>query len=313
MPFFAVPDYQFELFWVSNPDPASLTPTARPEDIQWKPLNRDSPVVILLHAAGSNILGWSRQISDSRLAGRFQFLLIDCPFHGFTRAEPRPTHTLEDSANCVAALLDHLGIPSFILYGEHVHGVNVATWTAIKRKERLQGLLLASPGWRSEEPSLLQSFRVIEAAMSVNKYGNGDGSGTIPEEALEECLRFPVGGAPRMAELRKEMAKHIQQRYGTGNPDFEMRLLFAAMRDRKPIPDEQLASLTCPILILRGGDDHIISPEKAVEEWQAAFVNAKGGADVHVVSSAPATMSLSDGNIVSRLMGQFFSKCTGTA
>ncbi|GAA5823674.1 hypothetical protein JCM11251_000720 [Rhodosporidiobolus azoricus] len=289
MPFFAIPDYQLCAF----------------VSIFFRHQTLEPP--------GSNVLGWSRQINHSRLADRFQFLLVDCPFHGFTRAEPRPTHTLEDSANCIVALLDHLDIPSFVLYGEGVHGVNVATWTAIKRKEKVQGILLASPGWRSEEPSVQQSLKDVESAMFVNKNGNGDGSGSLPEEAAEDILCYCVGGAQRMAGTRKEMAKYFQSRYGTGKPDFEMRFLFTFVWDRKPIPDEQLASLTCPILMLRGGDDGIVCPERAVEEWQAAFLNAKGGAEIHVISGAPAVMSLSDGNVVSRLMGQFFSKCTGAS
>ncbi|GAA5918466.1 hypothetical protein JCM6882_005143 [Rhodosporidiobolus microsporus] len=309
MPHFSIPSYSLELFWVLNPDPAQLVPTAKPESLHTRPLNPALPLLVFLHAAGSNVLGWTRQMNDSRLAGRFNFLLVDCPFHGFSRADPRPKHTLEDSANCVVELLDHLDVPPFVLYGEGVHGVNVASWTAIKRKEKVLGLLLASPGWRSEEPSVQQSLKDVETAMFVNKNGNGDGTGTLPEQAMEDITCYCIGGSQRMAQQRKEMAAYFQERYGTGKPDFEMRFLFTFVWDRKPIPDDQLASLTCPVLILRGGDDNIVCPEEAVEEWRTAFANAKGGASTHVISSAPAIMSLTDGNIVSRVMGQFFSKC----
>lgn len=38
------------------------------------------------------------------------------------------------------------------------------------------------------------------------------------------------------------------------------------MTERKAIPDGALA-FARPVMILRGGDDNIVSPERACEEW----------------------------------------------
>jgi len=37
---------------------------------------------------------------------------------------------------------------------------------------------------------------------------------------------------------------------------------------RKSIPDEQLQTVKCPVLLLRGSEDTIVSPERACEEWR---------------------------------------------
>lgn len=43
-----------------------------------------------------------------------------------------------------------MSFPAYSLYGEGVHGGNIASWIAVKRPEKVQALLLASPGFPSE-------------------------------------------------------------------------------------------------------------------------------------------------------------------
>ncbi|GAA5866540.1 hypothetical protein JCM8547_005448, partial [Rhodosporidiobolus lusitaniae] len=100
---------------------------------------------------------------------------------------------------------------------------------------------------------------------------------------------------------------------GTGKPDWEMRFLFTFVYNREPIPADKLVTITCPVLLLRGGDDPIVCPERAVEEWQSAFTSAKNGASIHTIASAPSIISLSEGNILSRVQAQFFAGCFAKA
>jgi len=133
--------------------------------------------------------------------------------------------------------------------------------------------------------------------------------------------------------------------------------------NRKPIPQDLLASIRCPVLILRGGDDHIVCPLEACEMWQrcvplslshtslvrcfsrseltlvlppplrpsspspspslrphpplpsrsrlldrSSFVHARGPVMIHAISSAPGLISLSDSNIVNRIILQFVQR-----
>ncbi|GAA6041889.1 hypothetical protein JCM8097_004533 [Rhodosporidiobolus ruineniae] len=310
MPFLPVSAQRLELFYVLNPDPAQLTPTATAATLSSRPLKPDLPVIILLHAAGNSALSWTRQLQDPRLVQRFNILLVDLPCHGFTITQERTEHTLEDSAECVVALLDELNLPGYCLYGEGVHGAHIATWTAAKRPEKLQGLLLASPGWVVEENSVRQSLLDVETAMFPDKAGETDLSGPLAEEALADITAYCVGGSKRMAAQRQALAEYFQRRW---KPAWEFRFLFSFVYDRTAIPPEAFEKVTCPVLVLRGGDDGIVSPGEACEEWARSFTKAKGGAALQTVASAPANISLCEGNILSRIQAQFFSSCTAAA
>ncbi|GAA5959328.1 hypothetical protein JCM10213_008102 [Rhodosporidiobolus nylandii] len=310
MPFFPVPEYKLELFWALNPRPDQLVPTATPPSLSSHPVDPDLPVLVLCHAAGSNVLGWAGILRDARLSSKYNILLVDAPFHGFSTADERTEHTLEDSANCI----DHLQLQRFAVYGEGVHGASTAVWLTIKRPEKITGLLIASPGWRDEEASVKTSLVEVEQAIALNKPGEGgDDSGSLPAEAVEDILCYCIGSSKRMAEQRRKMGEYFEARYGAGKPAFELRLLFHFVYNRRPIPAEDLARVTCPVLILRGRDDKIVTPVSACEEWQRAFTSAKGGANLVAVSSAPAIISLAEGGILSRLMAQFFATCTEPA
>mgnify|MGYP002717631211 CR=1 FL=1 len=112
-------------------------------------------------------------MGDPRLTSRFNVFACDARFHGWTTGGPRTEHTLENSAECIIATLvgllqfpksrplaecsssfcvsqDQMDFPSYCLYGEGVHGSNIAAWIAIKRKEKVQAMMLASPGYLAE-------------------------------------------------------------------------------------------------------------------------------------------------------------------
>jgi pimeloyl-ACP methyl ester carboxylesterase len=55
---------------------------------------------------------------------------------------------------------------------------------------------------------------------------------------------------------------------GVGQSLYEVNGGFNLVILRKEVPDEKLAALRCPVLILRGGEDNIVSPEKACDEWR---------------------------------------------
>lgn len=64
--------------------------------------------------------------------------------------------------------------------------------------------------------------------------------------------------------------------------------------DRIPPTPAQLASITCPVLILSGTDDRVVSPLAAAEEWKKALKGAKGGATIASITGAPHLLSLTD-------------------
>lgn len=86
---------------------------------------------------------------------------------------------------------------------------------------------------------------------------------------------------------------------GAGHDSHDISHIILSAADRIPPSPAQLASITCPILILSGTDDKVVSPLVAAEEWKKAFKGAKGGATIASITGAPHLMSLSD--FVSRI------------
>ncbi|BGP47353.1 hypothetical protein JCM10450v2_003205 [Rhodotorula kratochvilovae] len=310
MPFKRIDYRDLDMYYVLNPDPGSFARATHENLPPSNPFKEGLPVLVFVHAAGANVTSWRAQIGDPRLSQQFNLFAMDCRFHGFTKGGERTSHTLENSAECVMATLDEMDFPSYSIYGEGVHGSVVATWIAVKRPQKVTSLLIASPGFMSEPPHVVEMLREVQEALLVNKAGRGDGTGTFPPEALEHICAYFIGSNPRLAPAREDMKVHFQQRYGRGEGKsaHDVKWLFQAVYDRKPIPADLLASITCPILILRGADDKVVCPLEACETWQRAFANAKGPVQIHAISSAPGLISLSDSNIVNRIIMQFVQR-----
>lgn len=71
-----------------------------------------------MSAAGSNVTAWRAQIGDQRLTSHFNVMAMDTRFNGWTRGGPRTEHTLENSAECVIALLVSSAMCSFAWNGD---------------------------------------------------------------------------------------------------------------------------------------------------------------------------------------------------
>ncbi|GAA6061334.1 hypothetical protein JCM10212_003224 [Sporobolomyces blumeae] len=306
MPFTQIDEYKVNLFWLMNPDPRDLASASHDNLPPSKPIKEGFPTIVFLHAAASNICGWSRQLSDPRLANNFNLLAIDCMYNGWTTGGEEGDYTLEDSASVVVACLDKLELTEYHLFGEGVHGCVIAAWVAVKRRSCVKSLLIASPGYRQEAPDVLAALAAVQDALLCNKVGRGgDDTGTFPSQPLSDIVAYFIGSLDRLAGAREEMRIRFQERYGRDQPLHEVKWLFDAVMERKAIPDELLGEVRCPVLILRGSEDTVVSPEHACEEWRRAFSNAAGGASCHVIAGAPSLISLSDANIVNRICTQF--------
>ncbi|GAA5966965.1 hypothetical protein JCM21900_005260 [Sporobolomyces salmonicolor] len=311
MPYKRLDEHDVDMFYVLNPDPVRFANASHdnlPPSMS-NPLKPGLPVLVFVHAAASSVACWNKQLSDPRFANHFNLFAMDCRFNGLTRGGERKQHTLEDSANCVTALLDEMDFPAYGVYGEGVHGAVIAAWIAIKRPQKMTGLLLASPGWREEAPQVRAGLAGVQKALLINKKGHGgDDTGTFTREGNADICAYFIGDMPRMAPQREEMAVRFEQRYGAGHSAHDSRWLFEAVYQRKPIAQELMDTVRCPVLILRGADDNMVSPEAACEEWQRSFTRAPGGVSIHAVASAPPLISLSDPGIANRIILQFFQR-----
>ncbi|GAA5953347.1 hypothetical protein JCM3765_005011 [Sporobolomyces pararoseus] len=311
MPFKRVEYRDLNMFYCLNPDPREMATASHDNLPSSKPLKEGLPILVLIHAAGGNVCSWQRQLSDQRLANGFNILAVDCRFHGFTTGGERTSHTLENSAECVIATLDEMEFESYSVFGDQVHGSVIAAWIAIKRADKVKSLLLSSPGWREESSDVKNALQSVSDALLINKPGRGgDDTGTLPSDPLDDIVAYFIGGLGRLAQAREELRIRFQERYGTGKSLHDLNWLFQAVIQRKAIPQDLMDKITCPVIILRGSEDSMVSPEKATEEWRRALVNAKG-CHVACIAGAPSLISLSDPNVVNRIVMRFLNRVEG--
>ncbi|GAA5844163.1 hypothetical protein JCM11251_002455 [Rhodosporidiobolus azoricus] len=279
--------------------PSSSTPP--PED---GPLDPSKPFIVFLHAPTCSTASFSRQFEDPRLAGVADLVGIDARLQGRTTGtEWKGRYTIDDSSECVQAVLDQLGFKYYI-FGEGVLGCRTASWLAIRRPDKVLGLMLASPAFPVEDPSICASLEELGQCLCLDK--SPGGTGACPPEALEGIASYFFGSENRQKIRKEEFKQALEKRYGAGFSPHNILALGSYGR-RSAIPPSLLAAVRCPVVIFSGGGDRIVSPLKACEEWVAAFKGAKGGARLHVVASAPTLMSWSDYSIVNRMLARFIS------
>ncbi|GAA5896852.1 hypothetical protein JCM6882_005050 [Rhodosporidiobolus microsporus] len=283
---------------------ASSTPSSSTPPPPDGPLDPSKPVLVFLHAPTCSTASFSRQFEDPRLRAVANLVGVDARLHGRTEAaEWKGKYSIDDSADCVQAILDQLGFQYYV-FGEGVLGCRTASWLAIRRPEKVLGVMLASPAFPLEEPAICANLEELGLFLCHNKTPEGDGS--CPPEALEGIASYFFGSEDRQHDRKIEFKQAFEKRYGAGFSPHDTLALSSYGR-RAAIPSSLLATVHCPVVVLSGGGDEIVSPRAACEEWVKAFKNAKGGAKLHVVASAPTLMSWTDYSIVNRMLAQFIT------
>lgn len=217
---------------------------------------------------------------------------------------------------CLAALTRDAGF----------HGCHIAAWIAIKRPDRVRGIICASPGFVIEPKSNREPVHELMYLYKELKAGPQGVNAPLTSELLEGAASYFIGSDPRLDQRRHDFKRALELRYGAGHSDNDFLKIFSWI-DREPIPAGKLATVRAPVLILAGTADQFVSPLAAAYEWQKAFANARGGADVRQIAGAPTLMrcallphalslpranvarcSYTDPNIVSRFILQFCSR-----
>ncbi|ORY91588.1 Alpha/Beta hydrolase protein [Leucosporidium creatinivorum] len=276
MPYVDVPlRGNLHLHYISNPRMDGGQLVSQPMDFA-------RHTIVFFHAGTLSSSSFKAQMQDPRLNANFNLLFMDARFHGGTEGGKRDAHKLENSAECLTAALETIGVPSYTIFAEGVQG--------------------------AANPEVNSSLRQLLEMLCLHKDGKGDGTGRIEPDVLPLVGDYFIGNAPRLVERRQEAQAAFDKRYGAGHDSHDISHIILSAAHRVPPSPAQLASITCPILILSGTDDKVVSPLVAAEEWKKAFKGAKGGATIASITGAPHLMSLSDFSIVNRMIMQFTSR-----
>lgn len=111
--------------------------------------------LVLVHGTGGHLEAYVRNVRA--LAERFHVILYDMVGHGFTDKPDRP-YTVDVLSDHLVAVLDALGVERAHLSGESLGGW-VAAWTAAHHPERVDRLVLNTPGNITNKPAVLEAVK----------------------------------------------------------------------------------------------------------------------------------------------------------
>jgi len=110
----------------------------------------DGPVLVFINSLGSDFRIWQEVVPA--FADRFRVVLYDKRGHGLSDAPPAP-YTIDEHADDLLGLLDHIGIGRFSLVGLSVGGL-ISQRLAVRCPERIQTITLCCTAAKIGTPEL---------------------------------------------------------------------------------------------------------------------------------------------------------------
>jgi pimeloyl-ACP methyl ester carboxylesterase len=190
--------------------------------------------LVLLHAFPQNRAMWEPQVRA--LSGTHRIIAPD--FRGFGESDaPLWRYTLDQFADDVAGLLDHLAIKQALLAGLSMGGYTLFAFYR-KHADRVKGLVLADTRAQADT----EEGRAGRFAMAQTAYTKG--AGAIAELMLPKLLSpLALQGKPQLAG---QVRAAIEQTQVSGIAGALMAM--AERPDSVPL----LAQIACPTLVITG-------------------------------------------------------------
>ena len=229
-----------------------------------------NPPLVLLHGGGANVHWWDHLASG--LSRHFHVIALDFRGHGDS---DYPEQLEVGGFNSdLEALCDHLGTTRLSLVG-HSMGAQVALDHASRHPETQQIALLDLARGASR-----RSRRVARLALSLRR------TYATREEAIDRYRVIPPSERIE-AQLLRHIAEHSVRLEADGRWGFKFDPRWFTV---PPRPAPELGQVSARVLLLRGEESSLLSPEGAAELIgelpRAELVNIPG-AGHHVLLDQP--------------------------
>lgn len=210
--------------------------------------------VVLLHAFANDGRLWQPQIDA--LAGRFRLITPDLRGFGGSMPTDARAVSMDEYADDVVAVLDHLQIDKAVVGGISLGGY-VALSLALRHPERLSGLVLANtragpdnPEWASFREALVRDIEARGPRAVVENYADKPFRSDCPEEIKRSVREMILGQhAAGLASATRGMMQRP---------------------DRRPL----LGTIRVPTLIISGTEDNYI-PSSEGEAMHRAIAGSR--------------------------------------
>ncbi|MBM3220171.1 MAG: alpha/beta hydrolase [Candidatus Rokubacteria bacterium] len=211
------------------------------------------PPIVFLHGGGLNAHTWD--LVCLSLRPERHCLALDQRGHGDSEWSPEMDYTTESQAGDLEAFVERLGLDRFVLVGMSLGGANGLAWAG-RHSARLAGLVLVDVG-----PETRAAGAQKIAAFTAEKKPFDS-----LEEVIERSLAFNPRRDPRLLRLSLRhnlrqtpkgqwIWKYDQRHRGAFDADARER--------RRALLWDAVANVTCPTLVVRGGQSDVFHDEDA--------------------------------------------------
>jgi len=239
-----------------------------------------APPVVCLHGGGQTAYMWE-ELGDA-LRDRYHLLAPDLPWHG--DSDPIDDMDRQTIAASIPPLLREFGCDRGAFVGASLGGI-VSLTLAAASPDVVGAIALIDIGHRLEDEGV---NRIIEFMTRRESFAS------LEEAAADVAEYLPQRKAVRPENLRRNLRQRPDGRWvwkhaygrrlrGEGQPPGGWRELIAGL-------DEEVTTLSCPVLVLRGSASDVLSDEGA-EEVAALIPDARlatiGSAGHHAAGDNP--------------------------
>ncbi|GJN91162.1 hypothetical protein Rhopal_004180-T1 [Rhodotorula paludigena] len=288
MPFVELPSRGLSaVYYTINPEYTDLSMSIKTPPPPSQALDPAKPILVLNHAGTSSSNSFIYQFREPRLREALNLLAFDSRYYG--RTSPERVDHFQDLDERADELLDAIdaviGDRPFSYLGESFVGSHVGTYIAAKRPEQIKAMILLSPSFITDPPIMTETLRrEWRPSCESNKFGNGDGSGRLPPEAMEVVADYFFSGATHAPERRQAFINQYQETHA-GEDMLKVDQLLHWFERKAPPPEVFAAEWS----------NHLVS----VPEEDKRVETVAGGAHF---------LATTDSNIVNRFVLGFLKR-----
>lgn len=194
----------------------------------------DAPPAVLVHGLGGHSEDW-RMLRHYVVAAHRHVYMLDLPGYGRSDWPQDFSYSIPDEANTVVAFMDALGLKQVDLGGWSMGGW-IAQRIAIDHPDRIKRLMLFDTAGLNSRPEWNTDLFVPTSAQELDD--------------LDKLLMPNPPAVPGF--IARDILRYSHEHR------WVMRRALDSMLRGRDTTDEQLPNLKMPVLIVWGGEDHIV-------------------------------------------------------